>query len=162
MYRGEGPTSTSLSNRSGSRFAANTAITVALEAAQTYGIELLGLRRGDTVRTLQTVSAQLLAYGFIFVMFVLIYRYLPARRIHWRIALVSAAFASVSFEMLKSAFAWYVSYVATYQTTYGYLGTVVVLAFWIYYSAVVFVMGGEVGQVYDLSRIRRRQRELLD
>lgn len=146
----------------GTLFLANTTITVLLEAVQTYGIELLGLREGATVHTLQVLYAQLLAYAFIFLMFLLIYRFLPARRIPWRIAFVSAVFSSVVFELLKSAFAWYVAYLANYRTTYGYLTSLVVLVFWIYYSAVVFVLGGEVGQIYDINRTRRRQRELLD
>ncbi len=146
----------------GSLFVANTAITVALEAAQTYGIELLGLRAGGTVQTLQALYAQILAYAFIFLMFFLLYRFLPARRIPWRIALASATFTSVVFELLKSAFAWYVASVAEYGSTYSVFASIVVLIFWIYYSAVVFVLGGEVGQVYELYRIRRRQKELLD
>jgi membrane protein len=143
----------------GTLFVANTAITVLLEAVQTYGLELLGLSANQVILNLY---AQLLAYLFIFTMFVLIYRYLPARRTPWRIALVAAAFASVVFELLKSAFALYVAYVANYQSTYGYVYTTVVVVFWVYYSAVVFILAGEVGQVYDLQRIRRRQRELLD
>jgi len=146
----------------GTLFVANTTITILLEAVQTYGMELLGLRQGGTVHTLQVLFAQSLAYSFIFLMFLLIYRFLPARRIPWRIAFVSALFSSVAFELLKSAFAWYVAYVANYRTTYGYFTSLVVLVFWIYYSAVVFVLGGEVGQIYDTNRIRRRQRELLD
>jgi membrane protein len=146
----------------GSLFVANTTITVLLEAVQTYGIELLGLRQGDTLKALQLFYAQLLAYAFILLMFVLIYRYLPARRIPWRIALVAAIFSSVAFELLKSLFAWYVANMANYQTAYGYVYTTVVLVFWVYYSAVVFVLGGEVGQVYELYRIRSKQRELLD
>lgn len=143
----------------GTLFLANTGITAALEAIQTYGVGWTGFRLADPV---QAVYAQLLAFGFIFIMFLLIYRYLPARRTPWRISLVAATFTSVVWEILKSGFAWYVSYVADYRTTYGTLATVVVLVFWIYYSAVVFVLGGEVGQVYDLYRIRRRQRELLE
>ena len=146
----------------GTLFVANTTITILLEAVQTYGMELLGLRQGGTVHTLQVLFAQSLAYTFIFLMFLLIYRFLPARRIPWRIAFVSALFSSVAFELLKSAFAWYVAYVANYRSTYGYFTSLVVLVFWIYYSAVVFVLGGEVGQIYDTNRIRRRQRELLD
>jgi membrane protein len=95
-------------------------------------------------------------------MFVLIYRFLPARRVAWRIAIAAAAFTSAVFELLKSVFAWYVGNVANYSSAYGTFATAVVLVFWIYYSAVVFVIGGEVGQVYELHRIRRRQRELLD
>jgi membrane protein len=147
----------------GTLFAANTGITVLLEAVQTYGFELLGLSEDGTVRTLRAIYAQILAFAFIFLMFLLIYRYLPVRRISWRIALVAATFTSVAFEMLKSAFAWYVANVATFAASYGeVLATAVILVFWIYYSAVVFVLGGEVGQVYEMHRVRRNQRELLD
>jgi membrane protein len=146
----------------GALFVANTGITVALEAVQTYGVELVGLTEDGTVRTLQALFAQLLAYGFIFLMFVLIYRYLPARRIPWNIALVAATFTAVAFEVMKSLFAMWVANFGNVTTTYGIAATAVLLVFWVYYAAVVFVVGGEVGQVYELYRIRRRQRELLD
>lgn len=146
----------------GTLFLANTDITVALEAVQTYGIELLGLTESGEVLALQALLARILAYGFILLMFVLIYRYLPARKIPWRIALAAATFTAVVFELLKSVFAWYVANIATYSTAYGTLAVAIILVLWIYYSAVVFVLGGEVGQVYELYRIRRRQRELLD
>src|SRR5690606_6609009 len=146
----------------GSLFVANTGVTIALEAVQTYGLELLGLTDSGEVVALQAIYAQLLAYGFIFLMFALIYRYLPARRVPWRIALVAATFTAVVFELLKSVFAWYVANMADYTSAYGTLTTAILLVFWIYYSSVVFVLGGEVGQVYELYRIRRRQRELLD
>jgi membrane protein len=117
---------------------------------------------GGRMEALRSAWAQLLALAFIFLMFVLIYRYLPARRTPWRIALVAATFTAVAWEVLKGAFAWYVANFAQHATMYGALATLVLLVFWIYYSAVVFILGGEVGQVYDLYRIRRRQRELLD
>jgi len=146
----------------GTLFVANTAITVALEAVQVYGFEMLGLTERGEILVLQTLYAQILAFAFIFVMFVLIYRYLPARRIPWRIAVAGATFTSVVFELLKSVFAWYVANIADYTTAYGTLATAILLVFWIYYSAVLFVLGGEVGQVYELHRTRRRQREILD
>jgi membrane protein len=146
----------------GSLFVANTGITIVLEAVQTYGISLVGLSLEHELIAIQAFFAQVLAFGFIFLMFALIYRYLPKRRIPWRIAIVAATFTALVWELLKSVFAWYVSYVANYATTYGYLSTAVVLVFWIYYSSVVFILGGEVGQVYELRRIRRRQRELLE
>lgn len=146
----------------GTLFLANTGITVAIEAIHTYGVEWLGLEGISEVRMLQAVYGQLLAFGFIFVMFALIYRYLPARRIPWRIALIAATFTSVVWELFKAAFAWYVANFGDYTTTYGALATLIVLVFWIYYSCVVFILGGEVGQVYDLARIRRRQKEMLE
>ncbi|CAN5760845.1 hypothetical protein BH23GEM6_BH23GEM6_27960 [soil metagenome] len=143
-------------------FVGNTAITISLEAAQTYGVRLIGMSEDATIQAFQAYFAQLLAYAFIFLMFMLIYRYLPARRVPWRVALVAASFTALVFEAMKSLFALWVANFGNMTTTYGIAATGVILIFWIYYTAVVFVLGGVVGQVYELHRIRRRQRELLD
>ena len=147
---------------SGILFLANTGITLGLEAVQTFGIQWLGIGEEAQLQAIRRAYAQLLAFLFTFLMFVLIYRYLPTRRIPWRISLVAATFTGVVWESLKGAFAWYVTHVASYASTYGTLATLVILVFWIYYSAVVFILGGEVAQVYELNRIRRRQKELLE
>jgi membrane protein len=144
-------------------FMLNTGTTVVLETARAIGWEWLGLAAREEVRVLERAVGQVLAFSFIFLMFVLIYRYLPARRTPWRVAMVAATFTSVVWELLKGLFAWYVADVAVgYTRTYGALVTPVVLVFWVYYSAVVFVLGGEVAQVYDLYRRRKEQRELLE
>jgi membrane protein len=36
-----------------------------------------------------------------------------------------------------------------------------VIVVWCYYAALIFILGGEVGQVYDLRRTRKRQREVF-
>jgi membrane protein len=146
----------------GTLFVFNTGITVAVEAAQAYGVRWLGLSSYPEVQSVQRALARILAFCFILLMFVLMYRYLPKRKTPWRIALVAAVFTSVSWELLKGIFAWYVTYVSDWRTTYGTLASLILLVFWIYYSAIVFVLGGEVAQVYDLMRIRRKQRELLE
>jgi membrane protein len=32
---------------------------------------------------------------------------------------------------------------------------------WCYYAALIFILGGEVGQVFELRRVRKLQREVL-
>ena len=49
----------------------------------------------------------------------------------------------------------YATDIANYQTTYGNLVTLAILLLWIYYEAVVFVLGGEVAQVWTMRRARR-------
>ena len=93
-------------------------------------------------------------------MFMLIYRYLPARRITWSTSLIAATFTAFGFELLKQAFAWYATRFAEFST-YGNFEFLIVLIFWIYYTAIVFVLGGEVAQVATMQRIRRRQKERL-
>ena len=146
----------------GTLFVANTGITVVLEAAQGFGIELLGIGGREEVKVAQRLWGQLVAFTFIFAMFLLIYRYLPKRRTPWRMSLAAAAFAAVAWELLKGIFASFVVNGIGLNRTYGALVAPLLLVLWIYYSAVVFVLGGEIAHVYELFRIRRTQRELLE
>ncbi len=135
-------------------FIVNLGITVALLAVQDYGVALLGIQ-GPGLTLLSNLSAQLLAFASIWVLFLLIYRYFPPRRIPWRTALAAATFTGICFEGAKHVFSWYAMSVADYGTTYGGLTTAAVLFFWIYYGAIVFILGGEVAQVYTMNRVRR-------
>jgi membrane protein len=146
----------------GTLFVANTGITVAIDAAQRLGIGLLGIGGSEEVATLQALWARILAFLFIFLMFVLIYRYLPRRRTPWRMAMVAATFSSLAWELLKGLFALYVGYATSWERIYGALVSPVILVLWIYYSAFVFILGGEIAHVYQLMRVRRAQRELLE
>jgi membrane protein len=74
-----------------------------------------------------------------------------------RTALVSATFTAVVFELMRGVFSWYVVSVANYSSTYGNLANVFVLVLWIYYSAVVFILGGEIAQVHTMRRVRKQR-----
>ncbi|HVG45527.1 MAG TPA: YihY/virulence factor BrkB family protein [Longimicrobium sp.] len=145
----------------GTLFLANTGITLVLDAAQNLGIRLVGSRWID-VQTVQVVWARLLAFVFIFLMFLLIYRYLPRRRTPWRMALVAAVFTALAWELLKGLFAVYILHATSWQRVYGALVTPIIIVLWIYYSAMVFILGGEIAHVDELMRVRRAQRELLE
>lgn len=144
----------------GTLLALNVGITVTLELVARFGLDALGISTGD-LRPFQLFYGRVVAFLSIWAMFLLMYRYLPPRKIHWSTAVVAATFAAVLFELLKLAFGWYVTNVADYRSTYGNLATLVVLILWIYYSATVFILGGEVGQVFAMRRIRRKQKERL-
>jgi uncharacterized BrkB/YihY/UPF0761 family membrane protein len=70
---------------------------------------------------------------------------------------VAATVMAVSYELMKWGFGWYVTSVADYRSAYGNLATIVVLLFWIYYGSVVFVLSGEVAQVYTMRTVRKVQ-----
>jgi membrane protein len=142
----------------GTLLAVNIAATVLIEIVAAYGLEFLHISQGPAVlANLLT----LLSFLSIWSMFVLIYRYLPARRIQWRTALISATFTAFMFELLKELFAWYFRNYAGYASTYQNLATIAIVVIYVYYMAVLFILGGEVGQVAALQRIRRRQKERL-
>lgn len=144
----------------GTLLALNVGLTLVLELLTALGIEALGLEARE-LGTFQVVYARVLAFLFIWFMFFLVYRYLPPRRIRWSTALVAATFTAILFELMKEAFAWYVTNIAVFHTTYGNLATLIILIFWIYYLAVAFILGGEVAQVVAMRRIRQQQKERL-
>lgn len=143
----------------GTLLAVNVTVTVLVQVVGRYGRNFLGF---DATRfeIIDGLVLNALAFISIWFMFVLIYRYLPARRIHWRIAAIAATFTAALFEAMKYAFGWYVSK-ASYSSTYGNFATLFIFLLWIYYISLSFVLGGEVGQIWELRRIRRHQKERL-
>jgi membrane protein len=104
----------------------------------------------------------LLALMFITGMFFALYKFLPSRKIRWQPALVGALFTSFLFELAKQLFT---SYIGSFNPGSLYAGTlygIVIVVFWVYYAALIFILGGEVGQVYELRRTRRLQRETFE
>lgn len=139
----------------------NIAVTSTMGVLGDRGIEVLeqlGLRAGSPQRSL----AFLTAFLFVFLMFLLIYKYVPARRLPWRTAVIASLFAATTFELLKMGFTWWVANYANYSAVFFAFATLVVLIIATYYASILFVLGGEVAQVYEVRRKLRRQREFFD
>lgn len=134
----------------------NLGVVVAMETAVRFGVDFLGLG-GVVLSGTEWLFGQTLAAAAIWTLFLVMYRYLPARRIPWRTSMVAATFAAVCHEALKHGFSWYATEVADYTSTWGNLATVAILFFWIYYEALVFILGGEVGQVYTMRKAAKVQ-----
>ena len=109
------------------------------------------------------VGAQLGTLVFSTVLFFIIFKFLPSRRIYWRTGLVASLFCAVGFEVAKRLYTLYVSHFVTFNrvASDANLVAVLLLLLWIYYTAYVFLLGGEVAETYDLMRMRRLQRVRL-
>ncbi len=121
-------------------------------------LEELGIR-SDVMGEATAFGSQVVAAVITATMFFALYKFLPIRRVRTRTAWVAALFTTMMFEIAKLIFT---SYVSSFNPSSFYTGTVaaiVVVVFWVYYAALIFILGGEVGQVYELRRTRKRQRE---
>ncbi len=144
-------------------FVANTVISAYLTIARSRGAEILmdiGLRK-DVMGTLEYAIGRGVAFLFLAAMFFAIYRYLPARRVRWQTAVVASLFTSVLFEVAKQLFSVFIHHFNTASVYSGALAAIIIVVVWVYYSAIVFILGGEVGQVFELRRTRRLQREVF-
>ena len=107
--------------------------------------------------------SQITSLVFSTLLFFVIFKFLPSRRIHWRTGLVASIFCAIGFELVKRLFALYVARFVTFDRVASDANLIAVVLFllWIYYTAFVFLLGGEVAETYDLMRMRRQQRVRL-
>jgi len=145
-------------------FAANTVLSAYLTLATTRGVSALsrlGIAK-DVMGTLEFYVGWTLAFAVLVLMFFSLYKFLPVRRVRWQAALLGAAFASTMFELAKYGFTAFLESFNPGSLYTGTLYVIVIMVTWVYYAAVIFILGGEVGQVYELRRVRRLQRETFE
>ncbi len=87
------------------------------------------------------------SFGFITLMFALMYKYLPDVRIQWSDVWVGAGITAALFTIGKFALGLYLGG-GSFGSTYGAAGSLVVLLVWVYYSAQILFFGAEFTQVY--------------
>jgi membrane protein len=144
-------------------FVASTVVSsyLALAAARGLNVMLeLGLRR-DVMGTFEYWFGRGLAFVFITLMFFALYKYLPVRKVRTRTAWLAAAFSGLLFELAKQVFRLVMQGLNPQSIYSGTLAALVIIVVWVYYAALIFLIGGEVGQVYELRRTRKLQREVF-
>jgi len=118
----------------------STIITIVEEV----GLAWLG-GRGYDVSGLAQFAAHGIAYVFSAAMFFVMYRMPLPRHVPTSIVLVTALLVGALWEIAKWLFEFYLSTVSAYDVLYGSFGVLVVLVLWINYSAIIFVIGAELG-----------------
>ena len=79
----------------------------------------------------------------------LVYWLAPGRQRPWRWITPGATLALAAWIAMSFGLRRYVAHVANYSATYGSIGGVIVLMFWLYLSSVVFLVGAEVDAEID-------------
>ena len=76
--------------------------------------------------------------------FTVIYAFVPARRVPFRLALVGGVLAALAFEVAKRGFTFYITHVQTYQMVYGALAALPLFLVWIYVSWAIVLVGAAI------------------
>lgn len=143
---------------------AYTGLSAYLALATSRGAQIferVGIR-AEVMGTVEYVLGRVIAFMFVALMFFALYKFLPNRKIRWQTALLASVFTSTMFELAKNVFTAYVDEFNPGSLYTGTLYALVIIVFWVYYAAMIFILGGEVGQVYELRRVKRLQRETFE
>lgn len=116
----------------------------------------LGKYLGPTGPLLEAVNA-LFSFIMIMTLFATIYKVLPSIRIAWRDVWVGAAITALLFVIGKSLIGLYLGNSAI-TSTYGAAGSLILVLFWVYYSAQIFLLGAEFTKFYAYRYGSRRHK----
>lgn len=87
------------------------------------------------------------SFGFITLLFALMFRYLPDVNIQWSDVWIGALITTTLFVLGKFLLGWYLGQ-GSFSSTYGAAGSLVILLAWVYYSAQILFFGAEFTQAY--------------
>ncbi|TCV95914.1 membrane protein [Luteibacter rhizovicinus] len=105
--------------------------------------------RGGT--TAWQIVEAVISLGIFVVIFAAIFKVLPDAIIEWRDAIVGAALTAVLFVIGKYAIGIYLEH-SNVGGPYGPAGGVVVLLVWVYYSALILLLGAELTEAVAEAR----------
>lgn len=88
-----------------------------------------------------------ISFGFISLLFALIYRYLPDVHIRWKDVWVGAIITALLFTFGKFLIGLYLGR-GSFGSAYGAAGSLIVFLAWVFYSAQILLFGAEFTQVY--------------
>ena len=143
-------------------FLMNTLLSTGLAIVQARGTATVP-QLAFFVSTLGRVVTEVLAFSFSVSLFYVTYRYASARRLPWKTALLAAGFTAVLFEIAKRLYALYLANFTSFEAWGGdaNLGAAALFILWVYYTAIVFLLGGVVAETWELRKMQERQRAIM-
>lgn len=79
----------------------------------------------------------------------IVYRVAPMRAIGWPASVTGAAIAAVLWHQAKALFAWYLTNYSRLNVFFGILAGFVILVLWIFYTAIIMLVGGMLADILD-------------
>ncbi|AIY84096.1 YihY/virulence factor BrkB family protein [Clostridium baratii] len=87
------------------------------------------------------------------VVFAMIYKVAPAKRIKFRSVLPGAIITTIGWLIASLAFSYYVNNFSNYSRLYGSLWAVFVLMTWLFMTSIVFILGVEINSVLEKRKL---------
>jgi membrane protein len=121
-------------------------VSLALNAAIAVLGSLFGLLRPTSESVLHLIVSSM-SFLVITFLFAAIYKVLPEVHLKWSDVIVGACFTSLLFTIGKLLIGLYLGK-ASFGSTYGAAGSLVIVLVWVYYSAQLFFFGAEFTKIY--------------
>ena len=125
-------------------FLANAGLSAGLALLQARSLALAP-RFEFLLSTAGQLAGEVLAFAFLVSLFFTVYRFASTRRPPWRAAVAGSLFTALLFEAAKRLFGLYIRNRLYQNVTVDVnVGAAILFVLWMYYSALVFLLGGVV------------------
>lgn len=105
---------------------------------------------------LDRIGARIISISVTSVLFIVLYQFMPNRRLPWKMVLLATLFAVGLWELARLAFTWYVNSTTNLSLFYGGYLAIASLALWFYYSSLIFLISAELAQFIYMRRYEHR------
>jgi membrane protein len=102
----------------------------------------------EFIRLWNTISV-LVSAVILFLIFTGLYWIAPNVKLRCRAAFPGATFATIGWIVSSLGLSYYVGNFSNYTVAYGSIGAIIVLMLWLYISAFIIILGGEINAFYS-------------
>lgn len=106
---------------------------------------------GEFLTVITTVKWPVALIG-IFIIILLLYRILPSARLRFRAVLPGAVLTTIGWILLTQVFSIYVQYFGGAFSSYGAIGTVIIMLFWLDFGAWIVMLGAVLNASIAITR----------
>lgn len=93
---------------------------------------------------LRKMTFQVFWIGLYFIFFMFVYKFIPSRRINFKVILIASAICTILSEVARMGFTFYLQNFASYSKFYGTYGLIVSILIWIYYLIFIILFSAEL------------------
>jgi membrane protein len=102
--------------------------------------------------------------GFLVLVFMVLYKFVPDRKTRLYRQLPGAVFAAVGWYVFSVGFSLYIDYWPGFSNMYGSLTTIILIMLWLYFCMYIMLLGAEINSYFEeqfrsISAYRRMLRE---
>lgn len=108
------------------------------------GFDASNLANWSGIKPLYTFGAKVFSVASVFVVFVVLYKFVPNCRVNWKSSLTGALLATMLFYVASQGYGFFISRFTNYAVIYGALAAIPVFLFWIYLLWLIVLFGSVI------------------
>lgn len=112
------------------------------QVASGYFVEIGVLEESSIV--LMMIGKWIILLSMLFFGTAILFQYAPAKKTYWSIFSPGAIIATLFIVLTSLGFGYYIDQFAQYNKLYGSIGTLIIILLWMYFNAIVLLIGFEL------------------